>query len=132
VPAIPPGGRGHSLRKSNQPMRQAVSKTNTGHRTAPAEAVFTAYWAIKTTIDSRTFGVGYSADVFVLSETDGTFGTRQLSQAELEEMDDFIQTAKSAMRDFRDQLVPTPQTEAVDKSDEPPAMSDLGEPSGSD
>jgi 20S proteasome alpha/beta subunit len=92
------------------------------------EAIFTAYWATKTTIDSRTFGVGYSADVFVLSETDGTFGTRQLSRPELEEMADFIQSAKSSMREFRDQLVPTPQTEAADKSDEPPAMSDPEEP----
>jgi 20S proteasome alpha/beta subunit len=92
------------------------------------EAIVTAYWATKTTIESRAPGVGYDVDVFVLSETDGTFGTRQLSKAELDESEDFIQRAKSAMQSFRDQIIPTPQTEVEDRADEPPVMSEPGDP----
>jgi len=88
------------------------------------EAIVTAYWATKTTIESRAPGVGYDVDVFVLSETNGAFGTRQLSKAELDESEDFIQRAKSAMQSFRDQIIPTPQTELEDQADQPPVMTE--------
>jgi hypothetical protein len=32
-------GRGHNRRRRDQPMRQGVSNTNTGHRTAPAATI---------------------------------------------------------------------------------------------
>jgi hypothetical protein len=56
------------------------------------------------------------------------FGTRQLSRAELDESEDFIQRARSAMQSFRDQIIPTPQTEIEDREDEPPVMTEPGDP----
>jgi 20S proteasome alpha/beta subunit len=93
------------------------------------EAIVTAYWAAKTTIESRAPGVGYDVDVFILSEAGGAFGTSQLSRAELDESEDFIQRAKSAMQSFRDQIIPTPQSEIEDRKDEPPVMTEPGTPS---
>lgn len=86
------------------------------------EAIMTAYWGVITTIASRTPGVGYDVDVFTLAEHDDTYRTRQLSKAELMEIDNFIGQMKSSMRLFRDKIIPTPQTEAEDTADESPLL----------
>jgi 20S proteasome alpha/beta subunit len=88
-----------------------------------AEAVFTAYWAVNATIETKAFGVGFEADVFVLepNPSDGA-STRQISQAELTDDLDFIRRIKDVMREFRDDLVPSPETIGEDKENEPPTI----------
>lgn len=86
------------------------------------EAVVTAYWGAKTTIESKAPGVGYDVDVFVLERQGGAFATRLLTKNDLAESEDFISKVVEQMRSFRDAMIPTAQTEAADRADEPPMM----------
>lgn len=92
-----------------------------------SEAVITAYWAVSNAIESKAPLVGFEVDVFTLSPNEaGAFVTRKLTREELAESNVFIERAKASMRAFRDEQIPTPQTEAQDKADAPPIPTDLG------
>jgi 20S proteasome alpha/beta subunit len=91
------------------------------------EAIVTAYWAVSATIESKAPNVGFDIDVFVLEPTaGGAMLARQIAREELTEDADFIERVKDAMRSFRDAIIPTPQTEAADRADEPPALPGAG------
>jgi 20S proteasome alpha/beta subunit len=87
-----------------------------------SEAILTAYWAVRATIEAKSFGVGFDVDVFVLEKIGEDFVGRQVSNEQLTDDDDFITRVKESMRAFRDELTPTPQTQAEDEQDKPPEL----------
>ena len=68
------------------------------------EAILAAYWTVQAVIDLHTSGVGFGVDAFVLEKNAGKYRARQLERAELQEHDEFIDAAESAMRSVRDRL----------------------------
>ena len=74
-----------------------------------SEAVLAAYWTVKVAIDLKSSGVGFAPDVSVLEKaTDGPgYIARQLGPNDLNETNDFIAEAESALRSIRDRMKPS-------------------------
>jgi 20S proteasome alpha/beta subunit len=66
-----------------------------------SEGSLIAYWTVRTVIDSRTSGVGYNPDVFVIEQINKTYKSRQLSKDDLIGHDELIGAASGAMRSIQ-------------------------------
>jgi 20S proteasome alpha/beta subunit len=78
-----------------------------------SEGGLIAYWTIKTVIESRTSGVGYAPDVFVIEQADKAYKSRQLGKQDLLGHDELIGSACEAMRSI--------QARMADRAEAPPS-----------
>jgi hypothetical protein len=71
--------------------------------------VLAAYWTVKVAINLKSSGVGFAPDVSVLEKAPGGSGyiARQLGPNDLNETNDFIAEAESALRSIRDRMKPS-------------------------
>ena len=74
------------------------------------EGTLAAYWTVKHAIDMKIQGVGFAVDVFELTKPGTVPKARQLEDAELQEHDEFIKSAKDAMRSVGEALSTEPST----------------------
>ncbi len=61
------------------------------------EGTLAAYWTVKHAIDMKIRGVGFAVEVFELKKSGTTAKARKLDDANLQEHDEFINSAKDAM-----------------------------------